>query len=102
VIVGMPLDLGSSVMIMVPVLVPLINAAGINLEYFGILMVINLTFGMITPPEGAVLYIAMGISKASLVETMKGAWPFMLVEIALIFLFALVPEIIMVPLEWLM
>ena len=98
----MVMDLGSIVMIMVPVLMPLVKAAGIDLVYFGILMIINLTFGMITPPVGAVLYIGMGISKASIIETMKGAWPFMAVEVALIILFALVPEVITVPLSWLL
>jgi len=101
-LLGMVMDLGSIVMIMVPVLMPLVKAAGIDLVYFGILMIINLTFGMITPPVGAVLYIGMGISKAGIAETMKGAWPFMAVEIVLIILFAVVPEIITVPLSWLL
>ena len=53
---GMVLDIVPIIMILVPVMLPLVKAAGINLEYFGILSIITMTFGLITPPVGTVLY----------------------------------------------
>ncbi len=98
---GMVMELSPILMIMMPVLMPLINAAGVDPVYFGIISIINLTFGMITPPVGNVLYVGMGISGTGVGETMKGAAPFMIVEIALILLFTFVPALIQVPLSFL-
>lgn len=100
-LMGMVMEASSIILIMVPILMPLVNAAGVNPEYFGILMIINLTFGMLTPPVGTVLYVGMGISKATLSETLKGAAPFMLLEVALILAFTFFPEIIITPMGWL-
>lgn len=100
-LMGMVMEASSIILIMVPILMPLVNAAGINVEYFGILMIINLTFGMLTPPVGTVLYVGMGISKASLSETIKGAAPFMILEVLLIFIFTFFPEVIITPMGWL-
>lgn len=100
-LMGMVMEASSIILIMVPILMPLVNAAGVNPEYFGILMIINLTFGMLTPPVGTVLYVGMGISKATLSETLKGAAPFMLLEVVLILAFTFFPEIIITPMGWL-
>lgn len=100
-IFGMVMDLGPIVMIMVPVLLPLVKAAGIDTTYFGILMIINLTFGLVTPPVGNVLYVGTGISGASIGETIRGAAPFMITEIILIVLFTFIPSLILTPLGWL-
>lgn len=98
---GMVMDLGPIVMIMVPVLLPLVKAAGIDVTYFGILMIINLTFGLVTPPVGNVLYVGTGISGATIGDTIRGAAPFMIAEIILIILFTFIPSLILVPLGWL-
>lgn len=99
-LMGMVMETSSIIMIMVPIILPLVKAAGISVEYFGVVMIINLTFGMLTPPVGTVLYVGMGISKASMAETIKGAAPFMLLEILLIILFSVFPEIITVPMAF--
>lgn len=100
-LMGMVMETSSIIMIMVPILIPLVKAAGIGVEYFGIVMIINLTFGMLTPPVGTVLYVGMGISKASMGETLRGAAPFMILEVILIILFSVFPEIITVPMAML-
>ncbi|GGE24410.1 hypothetical protein GCM10011571_28190 [Marinithermofilum abyssi] len=48
---------------------------------FGIIMVINLCIGLITPPVGTVLYVGCGISRISIGNLVKGFWPFLLIEI---------------------
>ena len=99
---GMVLDIVPIIMILVPVMLPIVKAAGVSLEYFGILSIITMTFGLITPPVGTVLYVGSGISKISIADAVKGAFPFMMVEVLVIVALALFPQIITVPLELIM
>ena len=99
---GMVLDIVPIIMILVPVMLPLVKAAEVNLEYFGILSIITMTFGLITPPVGTVLYVGSGISKISIAEAVKGAMPFMAAEEVVIVLLSLFPQIITVPLSIIM
>lgn len=99
---GMVLDIVPIIMILVPVMLPIVKAAGVSLEYFGILSIITMTFGLITPPVGTVLYVGSGISKISIANAVKGAFPFMMVEVLVIVALALFPQIITVPLELIM
>ena len=99
---GMVLDIVPIIMILVPVMIPLVNAAGVNLEYFGILSIITMTFGLITPPVGTVLYVGSGISRISIVEAVRGAFPFMMVEVAVIIALSIFPQIVLVPLSIIM
>ncbi len=95
-VMGMFLDVGPNILILTPIVLPIVEAAGIDPIYFGVLMVINLTFGEVTPPVGIALYASSGISKIDVMDTVRGALPFMIAEIAMIMLFACVPQII----EW--
>ena len=72
---GMVLDIVPIIMILVPVMLPLVKAAEVNLEYFGILSIITMTFGLITPPVGTVLYVGSGISKSALPKQSKAPCP---------------------------
>lgn len=99
--VGMVMDLTPTILILTPVLMPIVKAAGIDPVYFGIIMVINLCIGLITPPVGTVLYVGCGISRISIGELVKGLWPFLLVEIAILLLLVFFPQVVTVPLEWL-
>ena len=99
---GMVLDIVPIIMILVPVMLPIVKAAGVSLEYFGILSIITMTFGLIPPPVGTVLYVGSGISKISIADAVKGAFPFMMVEVLVIVALALFPQIITVPLELIM
>ena len=99
---GMVLDIVPIIMILVPVMLPLVKAAEVNLEYFGILSIITMTFGLITPPVGTVLYVGSGISKISIAEAVKGAMPFLAAEGVVIVLLSLFPQIITVPLSIIM
>ena len=99
-IMGMFLDVGPNILILTPILLPIVKAAGINTIYFGVLMVINLTFGEVTPPVGIGLYAGSGISKIDVMSTVKGALPFIVAEVIMIFLFACIPQLITAPLSW--
>lgn len=95
--VGMVMDITPAIMILAPVLFPLVKAAGIDPIYFGVIMVLNLVIGLITPPVGVVLYVGSGISKLPLVDIVRGILPFLIVEIICLLLFILFPSLVMVP-----
>lgn len=98
--VGCVMDMTPAILIFTPVLLPVVTAAGVDPVYFGILMVINLCIGLITPPVGTVLYVGCGISKISIMDITKGIWPFLLIQFTILILLVLFPQIVMVPLEW--
>ncbi|MDK2878007.1 MAG: TRAP-type transport system large permease protein [Thermoanaerobacteraceae bacterium] len=95
--VGMVMDITPAIMILAPVLFPLIKAAGIHPIYFGLIMVLNLVIGLITPPVGVVLYVGTGLSKISLTDLVKAILPFMLAEAISLLLFILFPDLVMIP-----
>jgi len=99
-LIGLVMDLTPALLIFTPVLLPLVKMANIDPVYFGIVMVITLCIGLITPPVGTVLYVGCGISKISIIELTKGIWPFLLVHIIVLLLLVIFPSIITVPLEW--
>jgi TRAP-type transport system large permease protein len=102
VVIGTALDFAPTLMILTPVLMPLVKQAGIDPVYFGVLFIMNLAIGLITPPVGIVLNVICGISKISMGELMKGLWPFLLAELIVLLLLVLFPSLVMVPLKWLM
>jgi len=102
VVIGTALDFAPTLMILTPVLMPLVKQAGIDPVYFGVLFIMNLAIGLITPPVGIVLNVICGISKISMSELMKGLWPFLLAELIVLLLLVLFPSLVMVPLKWLM
>jgi tripartite ATP-independent transporter DctM subunit len=101
VIVGTALDFAPTLMILTPVLMPVVREAGIDPVYFGVLFIMNNAIGLITPPVGIVLNVICGVSKISMSELMKGLWPFLWAEVAVLFLLVLFPSLVLVPLKWL-
>ena len=101
VIVGTALDFAPTLMILTPVLMPVVKEAGIDPVYFGVLFIMNNAIGLITPPVGIVLNVICGVSRISMSELMKGLWPFLWAEIAVLFLLVLFPSLVLVPLKWL-
>ncbi|WP_066273163.1 TRAP transporter large permease [Hydrogenophaga palleronii] len=101
VIVGTALDFAPTLLILTPVLMPLVREAGIDPVYFGVLFIMNNAIGLITPPVGIVLNVVCGVAKLRMGELMKGIMPFLIAEIAVLFLLVLFPSIVLVPLRWL-
>lgn len=102
IIVGTALDMAPTILILTPVLMPVIREAGINPVYFGILFVMNNALGMVTPPVGTVLNVAASVSRISVDDAFKGVFPFLLAEIVVMFLLVLFPDLVLVPLRFLM
>jgi len=99
-IIGMVLDFAPSITILVPILMPLVKAAGIDPVYFGVMFIMTAAVGMITPPVGTVLNTVCGISQVPMNSAIRGVWPFLLAQMALIVLLVLFPALITVPASW--
>ena len=89
--VGVFMDLGPAIIILVPVLVPVATSLGVNLTQFGLMMVLNLTIGLLTPPVGTALYVASNISKVSLARLSIAALPFIGVMLLVLMLVTFIP-----------
>jgi tripartite ATP-independent transporter DctM subunit len=99
-IVGTAMDMTPTILILTPVLMPIVKAAGIDPVYFGVLFIINNAIGLVTPPVGTVLNTVAGVGKVSMDEVTRGVLPFMLAQFALLFLMVLFPALVMVPARW--
>lgn len=100
-IIGMVMDLTPTVLILTPVLMPLVEEAGIDPVYFGVLFILNTSIGLITPPIGNVLNVITGVSKIPFDRAAKGILPYLFMLLALLFVFIFFPALILTPLSWL-
>ena len=99
-VVGMVMDLTPTVLILVPVLMPLIKDAGINPIYFGVVFILNCSIGLITPPVGNVLNVITGVSRLPFEACVKGVLPYLATMLSLLLLLTIFPSLILVPLKW--
>jgi tripartite ATP-independent transporter DctM subunit len=99
-IVGTALDMTPTILILTPVLMPLVLAAGIDPVYFGVLFMINNAIGLITPPVGVVLNTVAGVGRIHMDVVTKGVIPFMIAEFIVMFAMVLFPKLVLVPAHW--
>lgn len=92
VIVGMFLDAVSALTIMTPVLLPTAIALGVDPIIFGVMMAVNLSIGVLTPPVGLNLYVTSSISKVSLIGVSKAVVPFIILIFLVLVLMMLFPQ----------
>jgi tripartite ATP-independent transporter DctM subunit len=97
--VGMVMDLAPTVLILVPLLMPVIKLAGIDPVYFGLMFIINCSIGLITPPVGNVLNVVCGVGRVPMSKAVKGVSPFLAAYLVLLGLFIAFPNIIIVPMK---
>jgi TRAP-type transport system large permease protein len=97
--VGTAMDMTPTILILTPVLMPIIKAAGIDPVYFGVLFIINNSIGLVTPPVGTVLNTVAGVGKMSMDDVTRGVIPFMIAQFVVLFLLVLFPQIVMMPLK---
>ena len=79
------------IVVLVPILAPIAHALGINDLQFGIVVIVNLTMGMLTPPVGGLLFVTSVVAKVPLTRMVKDLWPFMWAQIGVLALLSLVP-----------
>ncbi|MGP9790848.1 TRAP transporter large permease subunit [Roseinatronobacter sp. NSM] len=95
--VGMVMDLAPTVLILVPLLMPVVTMAGIDPVYFGLMFILNCSIGLLTPPVGNVLNVVCGVSRVKLSTAITGVAPFILAYVGLMGLFIAFPKIITIP-----
>ena len=96
-LVGMVMDLAPTVLILVPLLMPVVTMAGIDPVYFGLMFILNCSIGLLTPPVGTVLNVVCGVGRVPLSQAVRGTGPFLVAYVALLGLFIVFPDIIIVP-----
>ena len=95
IVVGMFMDITASLIILGPILAPLAINLGVDPLHFGTMMCVNLSIALITPPMGGCLFIGMVIGKISFGRMVKAVWPYILVEMVILFLIIYIPEVTM-------
>ena len=91
--VGTWLETGASVIILAPILAPMMTQLGIHPIHFGVVMIVTLNVGLITPPLGVCLFAAAGVGKVSFESICKEIWPFIILDLVVIILLVLFPEL---------
>jgi tripartite ATP-independent transporter DctM subunit len=99
-VVGMFLDAGPAIIILGPILAPIFVDLGVHPVHFAIIMSVNLTVGLATPPMGLVLFVASQVSGEKVETISKAILPFLAVEILVIFLITYIPAISMTVPRW--
>ena len=94
-LVGMFLDAGPAIIILGPILGPIFTDLGVHPIHFAIIMSVNLTVGLATPPMGLVLFVASAVSGERVESIAKAILPFLAIEVVVIFLITYVPAISM-------
>ena len=92
-LVGMFLDAGPAIIILAPILGPIFIDLGIHPVHFAIIMSVNLTVGLATPPMGLVLFVASSVSGESMESISKAILPFLAIEVVVIFMITYIPAI---------
>ncbi|MEL6946869.1 MAG: TRAP transporter large permease [Pseudomonadota bacterium] len=100
-IVGMFLDAGPAIIILGPILAPIFINMGIDPVHFAMIMSVNLTVGLATPPMGLVLFVASSVSGVKVETISKAILPFLAVEVLVIFLITYFPAISLAIPSWL-
>lgn len=90
-VLGTFMDMAPLLLICTPILLPVVVAVGVDPVHFGIIMMLNLGIGLVTPPVGTVLFVGCAIGKVSIERVSRHLWPFWLAMIAVLLLVTYFP-----------
>jgi C4-dicarboxylate transporter DctM subunit len=94
-VMGTFMESYAAIILLVPLLLPIVKAYGIDLVHFGVIVTVNLCIGMITPPVGITLFVASSISGASQSSVYRHLWPMFLAMTGILLLITYVPQTIL-------
>ena len=94
-VLGCFLDATTMLLVIVPLLLPTMKVLGIDLVHFGVVIIVNMMIGLITPPYGVLLFVLTGITKIPMREIISESWGFIAALIAALLLMTLVPETVL-------
>lgn len=93
--VGTWMDLSPAVTVFCPILMPIMMAVGVDPVHFGIIMVVNLAIGLFTPPVGVCLFLACGIGKISITQSIRAFIPYFLSMIIVLLIITYFPQLVL-------
>jgi len=94
-LVGTVMETVPSIIIFAPVLLPLVKQLGIDPVFFGVLMVVNLSMGLASPPSGATLFVATAIADERLERVCRAVWPLFFSMVAILVLLTFAPSLVL-------
>ena len=92
-IVGCLIDPASAVLVLTPLLIPVVKMAGIDLIHFGIILTVNLSIGMFTPPFGLNLFVSQALFKAPMGRLAAGVIPFVVIQVGALMIITYIPSV---------
>ena len=92
-ILGTFMDMAPLILICTPILLPLVKSMGMSEVQFGIVMMLNLSIGLLTPPVGTTLFVGCAIGKVSIEKVSKTLWPFWLAMLVVLMLVTYIPAL---------
>jgi tripartite ATP-independent transporter DctM subunit len=92
-VLGCLMDMAPLILICTPIMLPVVTTLGVDPVHFGMIMLLNLGIGLLTPPVGAVLFVGCAVGKVKLEEVMRGIWPFYGVMFAVLMLVTFIPAL---------
>ena len=87
------MDTTPAILILTPILLPIVQQVGVNPIHFGIIMVVNLAIGFVTPPMGVNLFVASSMTDIPIMKIAKAAAPFMIGFLISLVLITFIPQI---------
>ena len=90
-ITGMFIDSGPAIMLLAPILCPVATSLGVDLVQFGLVMVINLTIGLLTPPVGTAMYVGSNVSGVPIPQISRALLPFIAIMLGVLMIVTYVP-----------
>ena len=94
-LLGTFMDMAPLIVITTPIFLPVAMATGVDPVHFGIILMINLGIGLVTPPVGSVLFVGSAVGKVPIADMVRTIWPFYLTLIAALLLISFVPALSM-------
>jgi C4-dicarboxylate transporter DctM subunit len=94
-LLGCVLEGTTILLVVVPILIPTAKALGIDLVHFGVMAVVNVMIGLVTPPFGLLLFVVAAITRAPVSAIIRDIWPFIALLIVALFVIALVPGVVL-------
>jgi TRAP-type C4-dicarboxylate transport system permease large subunit len=92
---GTLMDMAPLILILTPILLPVVKTLGVDPVHFGIIIMVNLGIGLITPPVGSVLFVGAAVSKLSIETVVKAMMPFFLILLGMLAVVTYVPAVSM-------
>lgn len=89
------METSAAVLLFAPILAPIAVAMGVHPIHFAVLMIVNLTLGLITPPVGVVLYAVAAVGREKFENVVKHSMPYVIMGAVLIVILAVVPDVVL-------